>query len=320
MRNGESRGWRSMLLLAGLLALGCTAWAQARLTPEVELNNVTLNSTFVEVLTRHGIPHYIGPAVTGADTITSLLSSQPMPKTGPGAAGTPGGPGAGGMYPGAMGGGDDPMGGAARGGGLGAGAGISLVGPDGLPKPEEKKKQYMIWRYDGKGPVPDARAGYSMYVFFNERGTVEGVVVVQTGLRVTENIRTDSGFGFGAKMFDIVKRYEWPDPLARIGSLYFCNYPAYNVTFALDGESRKVLCIGIGLPLAVLEQKSADLIMITPISPVSSGNRPGALLGPMGRGGLARPDSFAPDSAMPGRRRLMDNELPAGTFGGRVAP
>ena len=79
MRRGESRDWRGILVLIGLAGLILPAWAQAILPVEVMLNNVTLNSTYVEVLTRHGLPHYIGPCVTGAAAITQLLNSQPMP-------------------------------------------------------------------------------------------------------------------------------------------------------------------------------------------------------------------------------------------------
>jgi len=253
-----------MLVLAGLLVLAVPVWPQVALSPEVMLNDVTLNSTFVEVLTRRGIPHFIGPSVNSSEAITQLLSTRPLPAepVTPGAAGGLGAPGAprqpyrGGAMP--------PAGTNWPATGMGTPTG------EALPQPAKEKKPHMVWRYDGNGPKPDPKAGMTTYVFFNERGTVEAVVVNKTGERVAADIRTESGFGFGAKMFDIVKRYEWPEPLARVGSLYFCAYPNYNVTFAADSASRKVVCIAIGLnmQLAVLEQKTAELPLITPISPV----------------------------------------------------
>ena len=133
----------------------------------------------------------------------------------------------------------------------------------------------MVWRYDGNGPKPDGRAGFSTYIFFNDRGTVEGVVVIQTADNMRADIRTESGYGFGTKMFDLVKRYEWPEPLSRVGGLYLCPYPKSNVTFALDGASRKVVCIAIGMSLAVMSQTGSEVVTTTLLSPAAG---PGGLL------------------------------------------
>jgi len=296
MQQGRTFRWAQLVMLGCLLTLFAPGWAQKPLPSEVLLNGVALNSPYTEVLARHGAPHYIGPAVFGMATVTTLLRPA-EPRTV--APTTPGAPGA--FNPAAPPNTYNPP----------------LTNPYGAnPTASQPKKEgpYMIWRYDGNGRTPDPRANVTTYVFFNEQGVVEAVVVYLNNLRSSPDIQTESGVTFGTKLSDIVKRYDWPEPFTRVGNLYYCSYPAYDVTFALgtaEPMARKVMCIGIGTPFVVTAQalvpgESATASMtpgmmppggaMIPVPPMSPGGYPGEGM-PPGMGG-------PPGSGMfPGRIR-----------------
>lgn len=242
MREGRAYRWQQLLVLGCLLTLFVPGVAQTKLPTEMLLNNVSLNSTYVEVLKRRGIPHFIGPAVTGMDSVTTLLKPAEPKQTPRGAAVPQGAPATQPYNPGYPSNAD------------------TRYGPNTdtplTPAQPKKVGPYMIWRYDGNNTTgkSDPKAAITTYVFFNERGIVEAVVVNQNTQKGFADIQTESGIAFGTKLSDIVKKYDWPDPFTRVGEFYYCNYPAQNVTFGLDTESRKVTCIGIGTPFIVTAQ------------------------------------------------------------------
>ncbi|MHB0936933.1 MAG: hypothetical protein ACYDCO_11875 [Armatimonadota bacterium] len=264
MRDGRAYRWQQFLVLGCLLMLFVPGWAQTRLPEEMLLNNVSLNSTYVEVLKRRGIPHFIGPAVTGMASVTALLKPA-EPKQAPRGPATPGGLA------------NRPLGPAAPPNTAPYGG---LYGPaiDAPLTPAQPKKvgPYMIWRYDGNNTngKSDPKATITTYVFFNERGVVEAVVVNQNNPKGFADIQTESGVTFGTKLSDIVKKYDWPDPFTRNGNFYYCYYPAQNVTFGLDTETRKVKCIGIGTSFIVTSQ-TLDASQETTVTPGSG--MPGGL-------------------------------------------
>lgn len=250
MREGRAFRWQQALVLGWLCALLAPGWAQQSTLPvEMLLNDVSINTTYVEVLKRRGMPHYIGPSVSGISAVNNLLRP-PEPKVAAPMPTQPGAPTAPAYNPAAPTG---PYGGA---------YGQNPMAPYGagaatMPAPQpEKTGPYMIWRYDGNSTngKADPKAPVTTYVFFNDRGKVEAVVVNRNNPKAVTNIQTESGITFGTKLSDIVRKYDWPEPFTRVGNHYYCHYPAYNVTFALDTESRKVTCIGIGVPFIVTAQ------------------------------------------------------------------
>ena len=247
MRTGKAHCWQQCIIVGGLLALLAPGWAQTRLPNEVVLNGITLNSTFIEVLARRGLPHTIGPSVTGLSSVAALLRpSDPKPAM----FGIPGTVGMPGMGP------------------LGAIPGM----PGATAQPKKNPGPFMVWRYDGNGKTPDAKANITTYVFFNEQGVVAAVVVNLNNKEANPDIRTEGGVSFGTKLSDIVKKYDWPEPFSRVGPLYLCIYPVYNVTYALDTSSRKVVCISIGMPFALttqtfVEASTASVVPSTPPGP-----------------------------------------------------
>jgi len=259
--------WQQFLIVGCLLVLFVPGWAQedfpleAQSTIPVEkvLNNITLESKYLDVLTRRGVPHYIGPSVAGISTISGLL--QPREQT-PTTSGVIGPAGMAAFPPRTAYAPNSPY----------------AMGPTAMAQPLQEST-YMIWRYDGNGKTPDPNAAFTTYVFLNEEGKVKAVVVNLNPRQETSlaplrtpgkaltvakpnspkavavvDIRTESGISFGTKLSDIVKQYNWPEPFTRVGNLYYCNYPAQNVTFALDATTRKVTCIGIGASFTVTAQ------------------------------------------------------------------
>lgn len=244
MRQGRACRWQRFLLLLGLLAVLAPGWAQTtKLPTEMVLNGVTINSTYIEVLARLGLPHWIGPSVSGIAGITGVLQP-PGPKTETPATrpaftnqGQPMAPRMAPMNPGML-----------------------PTGAEGLNtpamQPEKVVGPFMVWRYDGAGKKPDPTAAYSTYVFFDDKGVVQAVVVNLNKREARPGIWTESKVGFGTALLDIVQMgYNWPEPLTRVGDLYFCSYPNNNVTFSVEATGRKVVCIGVGIPIAVTQVK-----------------------------------------------------------------
>lgn len=227
MRSYPSCRWLMLMYVVLVAALTTPGWAQRAAQSEVTLDKVTLNATFIEVLNSRGVPHRIGPALTGADAITNLLNPPPVTAVIGGAMPPPD------AVP----------------------AGVA-AGASGAAKPQnialKPQDTWMIWVYEGSGPLPDPQAPVITYVFFDTQGQVAGVVVSARSPQVSSVIRTESGIGFGTKLSDIVKKYDWPQPFTRVGPYYFCSYPVQNVTFSLDTGSRKVQAIAIGLPITVV--------------------------------------------------------------------
>ena len=305
MREGRAFRWQQLLVLGCVCALLVPGWAQqAKLPEEMLLNNVSLNSTYVEVLKRRGIPHFIGPSVSGMSAVTALLRPA-EPKQAMGAPARPNIPGAPAYSPAA------PAYSPAAPTGVYApnsAYGPSTTVPLAPPRPE-KTGPYMIWRYDGNSTTgkADPKAAVTTYVFFNERGVVDAVVVNQNNPKGINNIQTESGITFGTKLSDIVKKYDWPEPFTRVGSFYYCNYPAYNVTFALDTESRKVSCISIGVPFIVTAQtlEAGEQAKVAPGAGTPGGLQPlpvmppSAYMGGEGRSDYGVPDAFGPEGFGP---------------------
>lgn len=227
-------------LAVAALALMLAAPAMAQSRRESTLNEVTLNFSATDVLQKRGLPHYIGPALPGADAIEKILN--PPPELMSAVAGAPAAPAGPGM--------PDPNG---------------VAGPP-KPKPEE---EYIVWMYEGNSKFgPNPGQGFSTYVIFDKFGKVVGVVLTLTSPTVipSPNIQTSSvgpngeRVGFGTRLIDMVKVYDWPDPFVRIDKCYFCAYPDRNITISVDTATRKVVGMSLGMPLTVIRtaEKSAD--------------------------------------------------------------
>jgi hypothetical protein len=219
-----------LLLVACVLTLPVLVSAQAS-RRETSLNGVFLNSSFLDVLKVRGIPHFIGPALAGVGAIETILNPPPiavMPTmaSAPGAGmGGPGSPDAGAM------------------------AGIA-------PLEKRPEEDYILWMYEGNDRnVPHPEAGYITYVVFSKAGSVIGVAVVQTDLNKPVGIGTSTGMTFGKRLIEMVEKYDWPEPFARVDTYYFCSYPDRNVTFSLDVATRKIAVIAIGIPMTVVRNK-----------------------------------------------------------------
>jgi len=237
MQKGRAFNWRQIVMAVCMSMLLVPVWAQVvqetKIKPEVLLNGISLDSTFREVLTRRGVPHYIGPSISGVDSVTRLLSpAQQKGAAGPAVPVNPNMPG-GRQIPPQYG---------------------MNAGPAQIQVEPKKENIYMVWRYDGNGKTPDPKASYTTYVFINDEGIVEAVVVNLNNPESSPNIETETGITFGTRLSDIVKIYNWPEPFTRAGSLYYCSYPEQRVTFALDANTRKVTCISIGVPFVVTAQ------------------------------------------------------------------
>jgi hypothetical protein len=225
--------WTCLALLA--ITLGMVAPATAQVRRESTLNGVTINSGCLEVLKALGMPQYIGPALPGAAAIEKILNPPPemATMTGPAAPMAPAGPGM-----------PDP--------GLAA-------GPP-KPKPEE---EYIVWMYqgvksDGSRYTVNLNGGHCTYVILDKYGKVVGVVVAVDNPNINPGIYTASRdadgkrVGFGTRLIDMVKVFDWPEPFARIDKYYFCAYPDRNITFSLDTATRKVVVMALGMPVTVI--------------------------------------------------------------------
>jgi len=217
--------WQLSVLAFALICMSLPGWTQTTPRREITLDAVTLNSTFLEVLSIKGAPSLVGPSVTSADEVLSYLDPQPdttpvaIPGMSPGGMAVPGAPS---MMPG------------------------SSMAP-GMALPAKPVENYIVWCYPGK----DAHAGCVTFVFFNRRGVVVGVVVNAVSPNLPTSISTASGVTIGTKLTEIVKKYDWPDPFTTVSAYYYCSYPAYNVTYALDQQNHKVVSMAIGLPFVV---------------------------------------------------------------------
>ncbi len=220
MRTSFHAGWQLPMLALLLVVLSMPIWADT-LPTETELNKIKLNSMFSDVLTNKGAPTFIGPSVENADGLMALLEAPPATAMSA-MLGMFGGPmpGRPRMIPGAP----------------------TPTTPDTTTKPPEN---YMVWLYEKH----DAQfRWWNTYVFFNERGVVVGVVVIAESPNVTTPVQTESHVKIGTPLMDIVGNYDWPDPFTTVGSDYYCNYPANNVTYGLDQRSHRVISIAVGLP------------------------------------------------------------------------
>lgn len=252
MRISRCPRWH-WLALGLLLVMSMPAWSQVKQPRELTLNAVTINTSFLEVLNRRGAPAFIGPAVSEADTIQTLMDTAP---TGLGGA-IPGMPAnyMPGMPPMMMG----------------------TVMPQAA-KVTKPKEEYVVWMYEGGTPgEDDPSAGWYTFIFFNNRGFVVAVVIRALTPNIPTGVSTASGISIGSKMMDIVKSYDWPDQFTTVGSSYYCSYPENNVTFAMEQNTRKVVSIAIGLPftVTVANPKGAGSPLMAP------GMMPGA--GPVGQ-------------------------------------
>ncbi len=252
MRSYLSCRWLMLMLVVLAAALMAPGWAQRAAQSEVTLDKVTLNATFIEVLNSRGMPHRIGPALTGADAITNLLNPPPVTTM--------------------LGGGMPPP--DAMPAGVAAGTPGTTKQQNIALKPQDT---WMIWVYEGSGRLPDPQAPVMTYVFFDTQGQVAGIVASARSPQVSSVIRTESGIGFGTKLTDIVKKYDWPQPFTRVGPYYFCSYPAQNVTFSLDTGSRKVQVIAIGLPITVVRSLTS---VVRGSSATPAGALPGSFRAP----------------------------------------
>lgn len=226
---------------------------------ETTLNEVTLNFTAPQVIDKRGMPHYIGPALPGADAIEKILNPPPELPT-MGASGGPMAPAGPGM--------PDPS---------------AVAGPP-KPKPED---EYIVWMYEGnsKDGTASLGEGFSTYVIFDKFGKVVGVTVAwdkadgfPPPIFSTRRGANGEKVGFGTRLIDMVKLYDWPDPFVRLDKYYFCAYPDANIAFSLDTGTRKVMVMSVGMLVTVL--KSEGKSDSSSGGPLLSG--PGALPGPGG--------------------------------------
>ncbi|HOF87406.1 MAG TPA: hypothetical protein PLZ36_04775 [Armatimonadota bacterium] len=222
---------RSCIALALFLLLAASSAAQVR--RETMLNGVTINAGAPDVLKALGLPHYIGPALPGAEAIEKILNPPPLMAMGGAAPAAPAAPGM-------------PDGGVA-------------AGPP-KPKPEE---EHIVWlyegvRWNGTSYSTNLNAGHATYVIFDKYGKVAGVVMsvdtpaTNPGIYMSSRGPQGEKVGFGTRMIEMVTVYDWPDPLARLDKYYFAAYPDRNVTFSLDSATRKVVVMAIGMPVTVI--------------------------------------------------------------------
>ncbi|HEY3417821.1 MAG TPA: hypothetical protein VGM23_13130, partial [Armatimonadota bacterium] len=100
---GEYR-WHLLVVLT-LIGVCMMPASAARPGREGTLYGITISSSFLDVLTTKGPPHWVGPALAGPDAVLDILDPPPMTMDLSGGAGpVPGGMAPGGMPPG-MGGG-----------------------------------------------------------------------------------------------------------------------------------------------------------------------------------------------------------------------
>jgi len=211
------------MLVILLVVLGVPIWADK---PPVEtaLNAINVNKdTFIDVLTEKGAPAYIGPALLDIDALMTFLSTstatEPFMTPGPvNMAPMPGRPS--------------------------ITTGSSMPALSSSASSARPPENYMVWLY----PYHD----WNMYVFFNQRGLVVGVIVAAANPNVQARITTEGHVHIGTQLMDIVGNYDWPDPFTTVGPDYYCNYPEYNVTYGLEQRSHQVVSIAVGLPFVVL--------------------------------------------------------------------
>lgn len=226
MRQRLSIHWLTGLgLLVGMLAL-VPASAQMRPGRETQLGGVTLGSTFVEVLRDLGMPAMIGPALGSADDISEYLNpvkpQASVAMAAPAAA---------------------PMG--PVGPGMASGMGSGATAPK--PQPE-----YTIFLYRNRGG-----AIWNHYVFFNRGGYVVSIVATVASPGKQAPARAATNVGFAQRLTEVVRAYDWPEPFAKVGSNYFCNYPDRNIAFSLDTGTRTVIGIAVGVPMTVLPSENS---------------------------------------------------------------
>jgi len=261
---------------------------------EMILNSISLDSKINDVLTYRGMPHYIGPSVSGVGSIDSLLRSPEQRSAAlPATTVNPNMPGM--RQPPQYG---------------------MNAGPAQVTMEPKKENIYMVWRYDGNGKTPDPKASFTTYLFINKDGKVEAVVVNLNNPEAHPNIQTETGITFGTRLSDIIKIYNWPEPFTRVGSLYYCNYPEQRVTFGLDANTRKVTCISIGVPFVVTAQ---SLESGQAARAEAAQGRP-ALVVPQASGGGLTPFGMPPggyQSGSPGDDDVPASRIPgAGGMGG----
>jgi len=166
-----------------------------------------------------------------------------------------------------------------------------MPGSPGMPtKPKPPKEKYIVWMYEGAGEKPNPSAEWNLYVVFDKRGTVVSVVEsMKTSSGPTPDATTASGVRFGDSLFQLIEKYDWPEPFAQIGDKFFMNYPDKNVTFAIDKGTRKITSISVGLPLAVIYGAEKSTTPSSNGGPTTGG--PGVLPGP---GALPGPGGLTP--------------------------
>jgi len=199
--------------------------AQVGPPKEVRLNKIVLGSNCIEVLKAFGIPHYFGPAKNSAADAMTVLDPPPI---------------------------------ASDMSAFVAAASTTTISSTGAPTVDQvaERLQHMtIWMYVGNGKTPNPNAGWTTYVFFAPQGTVQAIAVTLTKPTAKPPIETDGGVTFGTRLMDMVsgKRYDWPEPLRKIDNYLFCDYPRYNVTYAVSSTTRRVVGIAIGLPIAIAD-------------------------------------------------------------------
>ncbi len=238
MRTFLCAGWQWLVLITVFVVLGMPGRAQAP-QREVTLDSVTLNSTYLDVLdTFKRMPDCIGPAADSVDDMSYLNTQQgTLTMAVPGAPMLGVIPGMPSMIPG------------------------SRMPANNASTPAAKPQEhYTIWCYIHGNINKTGReiAIWETYVFFNQRGLVVGVMVAAPTPTNLINVQTETGVKIGTPMIDVVKLYDWPDPFTTVGPYYYCTYPAQNVTFGLDQQTHRVVCIAIGLSYVAVPPTESD--------------------------------------------------------------
>lgn len=236
------------------------------------LNHVKLGMTFKEVLAAtFKPPDLIGPTLSSVDEVNNILNPPPASSTGAG-VGMPGMPGAPGMpgMPGVMTPpvsspmpSPSPMPPSGMPGPFTSGPSGTSSTPDLVPK---GRSDYVIWVYKDHSGI--TKMQYVTYVVFNrglatdaDAGKVVGVVLWQISqVRKSDKSNLDTPvpeLQLGSNMTELIAKYNYPKPLAKIDANFFLAYPDQQIAYTVSATSHKVIGIAIGAKMLTVVSRTS---------------------------------------------------------------
>jgi len=257
------------------------------------LNDVKLGMTFKEVLAaKFKPPDMVGPALASVEEVNNILNPPPASTTGAGMS-IPGMPM--GMTPPVASPMPSPSPMSPPFGITGPGA----TAPDLVPK---GRSDYIVWVYNEESGI--TKMQYTTYVIFNrglatdaDAGKVQGVVLwLKSQVRKSDksNLSTPvPELQLGSNMTDLITKYNYPRPLAKIDANFFLAYPDQQIAYTVSSTTHKVIGIAIGGKMLTVVTRTSST---TPAA--TTGTTP------------ATPSSTMPPSGMPGSLPGMGVPMP----------